>query len=622
MIFGHGANLMKRKIIGIILSSLSIYTFIILISSDDGINKIGIIGNKINDWLYLFFGIMSFFIVLIFLGIGIYLVINRKKILKGKIFALFLLYLGLSILIILISVNKDLLLKDYTHQLLKVGGSSFSGGLLISVILTWIFPYIGKIGIIILDITLLIISIWILFNDNIGKFLQNLKLKKEESKRFLAENKTKEKSKEDSKENGDDILKKYLPDIEKLEVKQKEHPVNVKRIEELGGSFYKNLDKKIDRENMMNFLKEKAVKLEEVLLEYKISGKVKNFELGPAISRLELEIEKGIRVKKVVTLSDDIAMKLSAKSIRIEAPIPGKNLIGLEIPNDNPEIVYFGEIIDSFQFKNNSAKLLIGLGKDIVGKIVVINLKRMPHILIAGRTGSGKSVCINLIIASILIKSKEDEVKFIMIDPKMVELAPFNDIPHLLCPVITDPKSADIALKWVVDEMEERYKKLSKIQVRNIENYNLNVDKNNKMPYIVVIIDELADLMMSASSSVENSIVRIAQKARAIGIHLVVATQRPSVDVITGTIKANLPTRISFAVASQIDSRTIIDCVGAEKLLGRGDMLYSDSNSSKIQRMQAAFISDQEIQQFTDKLKQHKKPSYNVEILKSKDEKK
>ena len=352
--------------------------------------------------------------------------------------------------------------------------------------------------------------------------------------------------------------------------------------------------------------------LENVLKQFGIDAKVVNYEYGPTITRYEITIPAGVKVSKVTSLSDDIAMNLAAESIRIEAPIPGKNTIGIETPNKIKEPVHFSNIIQNKELEKGELNVI--LGKDIVGRDKIIDITKMPHLLIAGQTGSGKSVAVNTLIATLISKKSEKEVKFIMVDPKMVELMPYNDIPHLLVPVIIDPQQAAIALKWTVNEMENRYKQLMENGVRNIKSYN-SLKYVEKMPYIVIIIDELADLMMVASGSVEESIARIAQKARAVGIHLVVATQRPSTDVITGMIKANLPSRISFALRSQIDSRTILDSAGAEKLLGQGDMLLLENGSSKLERIQGAFISDEEVTNLTSTLKSSRKVKYREEIL-------
>lgn len=393
----------------------------------------------------------------------------------------------------------------------------------------------------------------------------------------------------DNNKGYDDVVKKSISEIFKSK------PMDLKKKEQIE----KNI-----RENVSH--------LENVLKEFGVEAKVVNYEYGPTITRYEIIIPKGVKVSKVTGLSDDIAMNLAAESIRIEAPIPGKNTIGIETPNKIKEPVHFSNIIKNKELDSGELKVI--LGKDIVGRDKFIDIAKMPHLLIAGQTGSGKSVAVNTLISTLISKKSENEVKFIMVDPKMVELMPYNDIPHLLVPVIIDPHQAAIALKWAVNEMENRYKKLMENGVRNIKSYN-GLSYVEKMPYIVIIIDELADLMMVASGSVEESIARIAQKARAVGIHLVVATQRPSTDVITGMIKANLPSRISFALRSQVDSRTILDSAGAEKLLGQGDMLLLANGTSKLQRIQGAYISDEEVRNLTDTLKSAKKVKYRNEIL-------
>ncbi len=339
-------------------------------------------------------------------------------------------------------------------------------------------------------------------------------------------------------------------------------------------------------------------KLEATLESFGVRAKVLDVVRGPAVTRYEVQPATGVKVSRIVGLTDDIALALAAKDVRMEAPIPGKSAIGIEVPNMEVSVVTMREVMETPAFQTAAAKLSIAFGRDISGQTIVGNLARMPHLLVAGATGSGKSVCINGIITSILYKAKPDEVKFLMIDPKMVELNVYNGIPHLLAPVVTDPRRASLALKKIVVEMEKRYELFSKSATRNIEGYNTLMADNPAavLPYIVVIVDELADLMMVAANDVEDSIARLAQMARAAGIHLIIATQRPSVDVITGVIKANIPSRIAFGVSSQVDSRTILDMAGAEKLLGRGDMLFLPVGMSKPIRVQGAFLSDQEVE--------------------------
>ncbi|MCH1625348.1 DNA translocase FtsK [Fredinandcohnia sp. SECRCQ15] len=357
--------------------------------------------------------------------------------------------------------------------------------------------------------------------------------------------------------------------------------------------------------------------LDETLRNFKVRAKVVNVTQGPAVTRFEVHPEPGVKVNKITNLSDDIKLSLAAKDIRIEAPIPGKNTIGIEVPNKTSKPVLLKEIIQSNEFAMNKSPLTVALGLDISGKPIVTDLQKMPHGLIAGATGSGKSVCINAMLVSLLYKSAPHQVKLLLIDPKMVELAPYNHIPHLVSPVITDVKAATAALKWAVEEMERRYELFAHSGVRDIGRYNEMVkkydEKSGELPYLVIIIDELADLMMVAPGDVEEAICRIAQKARACGIHLILATQRPSVDVITGLIKANIPTRIAFSVSSQVDSRTIIDTNGADKLLGKGDMLFLENGSSKPIRVQGNFVSDDEIEQVVEFVKSEMKPSYMFE---------
>lgn len=375
-----------------------------------------------------------------------------------------------------------------------------------------------------------------------------------------------------------------------------------------------------DREN-----KETAVRLQQTLQSFGVKATITDISCGPAVTRYELQPEQGVKVSRIVSLADDIKLNLAAADIRIEAPIPGKAAIGIEVPNKEAGSVYLRDLLESDTFKKQPSPIAFAAGKDIAGKPIVADIAKMPHLLIAGATGSGKSVCINTIIMSILYKASPDEVKLIMIDPKMVELSAYNGIPHLLTPVVTDPKKASGALNWAVVEMTDRYKKFTQMNVRDIKGYNAKIEKlevpegeeaPEKMPHMVIIIDELADLMMVAPGEVEDAICRLAQLARAAGIHLVIATQRPSVNVITGLIKANVPSRIAFSVSSGVDSRTIIDMNGAEKLLGKGDMLFFPSGYPKPVRVQGAFCTDEEVARVVEFLKEHtnEEVTYNEEI--------
>ena len=363
-----------------------------------------------------------------------------------------------------------------------------------------------------------------------------------------------------------------------------------------------------------------AAKLQKTLYSFGVSAKVENVSIGPAITRYELKPAEGVRVSRIANLADDIALNLAAETIRIEAPIPGKHAVGIEVPNAENEVVHLRDIIDTPEFEEHKSKLAFALGKDVGGKEIITDIAKMPHVMIAGATGSGKSVCINTLIASIIYKAKPSEVKLVMVDPKVVELSVYNGIPHLLIPVVTDPRKAAGALAWAVQEMENRYATFASKGVRDLKGYNEAVDKKDgigKLPHIVIIIDELADLMMVAKKDVEDAICRLAQKARAAGMHLVIATQRPSVDVITGLIKANIPSRIAFAVSSQVDSRTILDMVGAEKLLGKGDMLFYPAGAPKPTRIQGAFISDGEVEKIVNFLKANGEAKYNEDIIES-----
>ena len=367
-------------------------------------------------------------------------------------------------------------------------------------------------------------------------------------------------------------------------------------------------------------LTDTATKLQKTLYSFGVSAKVENVSVGPAITRYELKPAEGVRVSKIANLADDIALNLAAETIRIEAPIPGKQAVGIEVPNKEKETVHLREVLESKEFQENKSKLTIALGKDVAGNTQLADIAKMPHVLIAGSTGSGKSVCINTIITSIIYNAKPSEVKLVMVDPKVVELSVYNGIPHLLIPVVTDPKKAAGALAWAVQEMDDRYNKFAGKGVRDLKGYNKAIEKEGgigKLPQIVIIVDELADLMMVAAKDVEEAICRLAQKARAAGMHLVIATQRPSVDVITGLIKANIPSRIAFAVSSQVDSRTILDTVGAEKLLGKGDMLFFPSGAPKPSRVQGAFVSDEEVEKIVDFVKSNGTATYSEDILES-----
>ncbi len=369
----------------------------------------------------------------------------------------------------------------------------------------------------------------------------------------------------------------------------------------------------ISSKKMQEDLVSGARVLEETLSDFGVTVRVADIERGPVITRYELEPAPGVKVQRITTLADDIALAMRAQTVRIVAPIPGKNRVGVEVPNGASSAVYLKDVLAQSRFRGSGVKLMLALGKDISGKPLIADLSEMPHLLIAGTTGSGKTVCVNSIIMSMLFNASPDEVKFLMVDPKMVELTPYNSIPHALCPAVTDPKKVSAALNWVVGEMESRYSQLAKTGVRNIKGYHA---KGHKLPYIVIIIDELADLMQVSAKTIESAITRLAQLSRAVGIHLILATQRPSVDVITGVIKANFPARISFKVASKVDSRTVLDMNGAENLLGKGDLLFMKPGDPKPTRGQCSYVSDNEIQRVIDFIKTQQDPTYDDTILK------
>ena len=458
------------------------------------------------------------------------------------------------------------------------------------------------------------------FKENIEKFKEKQKNKKElkELERQESEVLDNQISIKMGNENGLFKKQEEVKEDKSKEVLTLEHTLTVEdqNYEFPPIEFLK--EEKATAKNSKKTITDTASKLQRTLHSFGVSAKVENVSVGPTITRYELKPAEGVRVSKIANLADDIALNLAAESIRIEAPIPGKQAVGIEIPNKEKNMVALREIIADKKFQEAKSKLAFAVGKDAAGEIIVADIAKMPHVLIAGSTGSGKSVCINTLITSIIYKAKPSEVKLVMVDPKVVELSVYNGIPHLLIPVVTDPKKAAGALQWAVQEMVNRYHLFAEKNVRDISGYNEALEEEGieeKLPQIVIIIDELADLMMVAAKDVEDAICRLAQMARAAGMHLVIATQRPSVDVITGVIKANIASRIAFAVTSGVDSRTIIDSIGAEKLLGKGDMLFYPSGTIKPQRVQGAFISDGEVEKIVTFLKNNGGPVYSNDIL-------
>jgi S-DNA-T family DNA segregation ATPase FtsK/SpoIIIE len=544
----------------------------------------------------------------------------------------------ISLLVLLLSVSSLIGLSLNNEYVAFSRGGSL--GLLIS---HFVSAYFGRLGGVILFITLLVLSsalltealISVLFLKVMGKLKSlvkkptfTFKIKPKSNPLKINADEKKQRPVSLISEPKPKISAQSIPSREEAETKPKIQiqtktqgtPETKARPKEIpiGDYHLPSLDElesppPIETRQIKEDLANNARILEETLDDFGISAKVTDIEKGPVITRYELEPAPGVKLNRIVALGDDIALAMKAQSIRIVAPIPGKARVGVEVPNSQSSFVYFKEILSSKEFQEADGTLILALGKDIAGYPVVTDLGDMPHLLIAGTTGSGKTVCVNSLILSLLFRFSPRELKLLMIDPKMVELMPFNGLPHLLCPVVTDAKKASAALAWVVNEMEDRYQLLAKATTRNIEAYNGK--QEDKMPYIVVIIDELADLMMITRDQIESAITRLAQLSRAVGIHLILATQRPSVDVVTGVIKANFPARISFKVASKVDSRTVLDMNGADKLLGKGDMLFLRPGESKLIRAQGSLVADKEIERVVSFITSQAEPLYDEQIL-------
>ncbi len=564
----------------------SLFTF----SNSAPSNYGGIIGSYISDLLLSIFGVAAFLIPLLLVYLGIRIFLGSKPKVYNFIFWI---TLSFSLAVMLEPLRKVL----EAYKKLPEG-------------LSWIVyhlcvKYISTAGTYLLWGAVAVASVLLSKPEILKKEKSEIKSEpsKEDEIRVVKVSKTEEYTKE--------------PNIRQLKEKPVkeviQEPAESKRVEKDGFLLPPLTLLKIEKSEASVSKDEiiaSARKIEERFGEFGIYGTVKEVHPGPVVTMYEFEPASGIKLSKIVTLSDDLALTLKAQSIRIY-PIPGKSTIGIEVPNRKREVVWLGEIIASEMYQKSSSCLTLALGKDIYGNPVVTDLSKMPHLLVAGATGSGKSVCLNTMILSLLYKATPRDVRLILIDPKMLELSSYEDIPHLMSPVITDPKEASDALKKVIVEMERRYKHLASKGFRNIQSYNQSVSDEEKMPYVVVIIDEFADLMFTAPTDVEQAVTRIAQMARASGIHLVIATQRPSVDVITGIIKANFPARIAFQVSSRIDSRTILDAQGAEKLLGMGDMLFMVSGV-KMVRVHGAYVSEEEVKAVTDYLRTQGSPDYSV----------
>lgn len=584
----------------------------------------GIIGNIIKDFINSVFSKLSIILSFFLIGLGSYKLFNQNKYSFEDFNIIKFLLVSLCIILIYGYFNYDMITayQNISFNLIKdVIKESVKGdnvGIITFLIVFFIDKLIGKVGMILLILGLFILIPTLYYRKLIVSIVTNVS--------SLISSKDK---------------KKTIRKINKLNVSVNDKNIKIKKKKTLqrftDDEYCEDLNKNKINENInknkpnipdeyvrpsLDFLKsyensnvitdeeinKKAETLEETLKTFGVNARVENVSAGPVIIRYELDLEPGTKVSKITGLSEDLALSLAAKSIRIEAPIPGKSLIGIEVPNEYPQIVSFKDVIS---LEKNTNKIKFCMGKDVGGEVVVSDISKMPHALIAGSTGSGKSVCVNTLICSILYNYSPDDVKLLLIDPKVIELSIYNRIPHLVIPVVTDMKKAPKALYWCVNEMEKRYKIFAENNSKDIDSYNKKSEK--KLPRLVVIIDELADLMMVSSKEVEEYICRLAQKARACGIHLIVATQRPSVDVITGLIKANIPTRIAFAVSSQVDSKTIIDYSGAEKLLGKGDMLYKPMGLNKPIRIQGAFISEEEVNKITKFIKENNSNYFDKE---------
>ncbi len=604
-----------------------------------GFGKFGIVGEIISGFSIFLAGSWWAVVLIIFFASGIYMMLKREKIniFSHKLVGAYLMMIGILVLshinyVITNELDISSTLKDTLDQLILAfkGSIDANGGGIIGAIFSLLFEKLFSItGTKIVSVSLIIFGIIIIFNVSIINFikklfskLKHLSLKREFKKQGITINVDEP---HDSEEVAD---KKVITSLEELEkpIEEKPSTNEVMNYESTVSHSYilpdfrtlLNKPPKSANESK-TVIKENVEKLERVLSDFDIVGKVVEINVGPSVTQYEVELRSGTKVNKVLSIQREISLALAAKDVRIQAPIPGKSTIGIEIPNRTNTSVTLREIMEDIPKTMDNSKLAVALGKNIMGKTMFMEINKTPHLLVAGATGSGKSVCINSIITTILLRTRPSEVKLVLVDPKKVEMSMYNGVPHLLMPVVTDPKKASIALMKMVSEMERRYDLFEDSKTKNIGDYNKYIEdrKNNlngegeKLPYIVVIIDELADLMLVAAKEVEDSILRITQMARAAGIHLIVATQRPSTDVITGIVKANIPSRISFAVSSSIDSRTILDMTGAEKLLGKGDMLFLPMGENTPVRIQGAYVSDEEIGKVIDYTVSQQKAQYD-----------
>ncbi len=640
--------------------SAELYGVLLVLAAILGIGKYGPIGKLIASFgIFLVGSGYGIFLVVLFI-IGIYLIIKREfpDFFTTKLIGLYMLTIGLLVLmhreyVIANEGNVALIFQDTLDELVISFNSVMTTGTVNSIFELGGGILGGAFAICfdkLFALTGMQIVAWVLVGAGLSLFTGFSVV--DAIKRGYAKSKEKRsnKQKDDEEENkkssviisnGEDEEEEdnkqiVVSSIDKItNAKDIPDTEEHKSVETVSSNYNRNyqlptldiLDKPKNKKKNANqsAIEKNIVTLERVLKDFGVSGKVVEVHVGPTVTQYELEIKSGTKLSKIVSLNKEIALSLAKKDVRIEAPIPGKNTVGVEIPNDEAVPVTFREVLEKVPASKKDSKLLVPLGKNIMGNVIWCEINKTPHLLVAGATGAGKSVCINGIIASILMRARPDEVKLMMVDPKKVELSLYNGVPHLMCPVVTDPKKASIALGKIVSEMERRYDVFEETKTKNIGTYNNYIEKENKkrseddqlkkMPFIVVIVDELADLMLVAAKDVESSIMRITQMARAAGIHLIIATQRPSTDVITGVVKANIPSRIAFTVSSQIDSRTILDSGGAEKLLGRGDMLFLPMGEATAQRVQGAFISDDEIKRIIDHTVEQQKAEYDEKMM-------
>lgn len=622
------------EIISIIFIAISFFIMYSLFSKE------GFLGNLIKNVLNGLFGFGAYIFPFMLLAFSLYILFCKKKEFKAqKVIACVISLLCIITFVHILNFKPHIDKFSFFNYISSnyTNGRINNGGLIGTIIGNFLISILGSIGTYIFLTSFLLIAIIMLTNKSFFKFLSfvlnkirtkirkyKINVTENKNKKVCLRTQTNKKSKLSVTEG--QLSSNEIQILINNQVEENETKLKLTRNQKNNESFKtdKNfnfdeyqfppielLNKKIPNVNHQSKSQiiETSKRLEATLKSFGVDAKVVEVSKGPTVTRYELSPGKGVKVSKISGLADDLALNLAAAGIRIEAPIPGKSVVGIEVPNEKTEMVYLREIIEDKKFVQFPANLAFGIGKDIAGNSVVYDISKMPHLLIAGATGSGKSVCINTLITSLIYKAKPDEVKLLMIDPKVVELGIYNGIPHLLIPVVTDPQKAAGALNWAVKEMTRRYSLFAENNVRDMKGYNAIKKENNNsdtLPQIVIIIDELADLMMVAAKDVESSICRLAQMARAAGLHLIIATQRPSVDVITGLIKANIPSRLAFSVSSGTDSRTILDMNGAEKLLGKGDMLFHPMGSNKPQRIQGAFVSDKEVENIVAFVKQNK----------------